>query len=439
MKRVLSDYTNSQTLKKIKQPEALQELYRLRPEFNGKPVYFFCKKTLYIEGLLVYDKQDKIFYVFDKTTGEKFNSFASWIKFLKIKKIFGGERSALATIFFEPNTSGFNLSSILRTKPIPYWKNYNSATIIEVTSLIKKNINSKQEFFSVGLKGIINGIGIIFFGKGQRIVKNLIFKWQGNLISYELYVLEKNIKEIDGVATKIAIERTLSEIEKIINYVLKAKICTGQMTEGFENVVQLRGIHLVRNQKNPNNIHEPFAILENKSQPDEAYRRIDCLLLVINTNICKNCQKLKNTLIKIRNRNSMSTLPTKVAHASQEVLAKKILDLFTKGTASLRENLKSMRSSHSTTENKKPSLMKKANLPTNPAHALEQLRVWAQLEEVEDSFAKMFLVSELLWLIWAFGTSTPYKKKQKLVPIIISNLKNRSPFTDEALNKELFS
>ncbi|GBC17438.2 hypothetical protein GLOIN_2v1803661 [Rhizophagus irregularis DAOM 181602=DAOM 197198] len=46
-----------------------------------------------------------------------------------------------------------------------------------------------------------------------------------------------------------------------------------------------------------------------------------------------------------------------------------------KGTASLRENLKTMRSSHSTTENKKPSLMKKANLPTNPAHALEQLRV----------------------------------------------------------------
>src|ERR1043166_404518 len=86
------------------------------------------------------------------------------------------------------------------------------------------------------------------------------------------------------------------------------------------------------------------------------------------------------------------------------------------------------------TENKKPSLMKKANLPTNPAHVLKQLWVWTQLEEVEDSFAKMFLVSELLWLIRAFGTSTLYKKKQKLVSIIISNLKNRSPFTDEALN-----
>ncbi|RIA79301.1 hypothetical protein C1645_841014, partial [Glomus cerebriforme] len=59
--------------------------------------------------------------------------------FLKIKKIFGGERSALATIFFEPNTSGFNLSSILRTKPISYWKNYNSATIIEASYFLEKD------------------------------------------------------------------------------------------------------------------------------------------------------------------------------------------------------------------------------------------------------------------------------------------------------------
>ena len=93
---MLSDHTNSQISKKIKHPEALQELYRLRPEFNGKPVYFFCKKTLYIEGLLVYDKQDKIFYVFDKKTGEKFNSFASWFKFLKVKKYLVVNDQALA-------------------------------------------------------------------------------------------------------------------------------------------------------------------------------------------------------------------------------------------------------------------------------------------------------------------------------------------------------
>jgi hypothetical protein len=80
----------------------------------------------------------------------------------------------------------------------------------------------------------------------------------------------------------------------------------------------------VRNQKNSYNIHEPFAILENQSQHNETYRRIDCYLLVTETNICENCQKLKNTLIKIKNRNQTNTLPVKIVHASQEVLAKKI-------------------------------------------------------------------------------------------------------------------
>jgi hypothetical protein len=89
-------------------------------------------------------------------------------------------------------------------------------------------------------------------------------------------------------------------------------------------VVQLRGIHLVRNQKNSNNVHEPFAILENQNQPHEAYRRIDCYLLVMETNICKNCQKLKDTLIKIKNRNLMNGLPIKVTHASQEILFEKV-------------------------------------------------------------------------------------------------------------------
>jgi hypothetical protein len=111
-----------------------------------------------------------------------------------------------------------------------------------------------------------------------------------------------------------------------------------------------------------------------------------------------------------------------------------------KGTPSLRESLKVVHSNNttalnSTSENKKPTIMKKANLPSNPIHALDQLRIWAQLEEAEESFTRMFLVSELLWLVWAFGVSTSYKRKQKLVPIVISNLKNRTPFVEEALGK----
>ncbi|GET00444.1 hypothetical protein GLOIN_2v1486843 [Rhizophagus clarus] len=181
MKHMLNDHTNIQISKKIKPLEALQELYRLKPGFNGKIVYFFYRKTRYVEGLLVYDKKDKTFYVFDKKTNEKLSTFASWIKFLKNKRVFSRERLALATIFFEPNSSSFNLTSFNKT----------------------------------------------------------------------------------------------------IHYVSMAKICTGQKTKGFELVVKLRVINLVRNQKNSDNIHEPFAILENQSQHNETYRRIDCHLLKI--------------------------------------------------------------------------------------------------------------------------------------------------------------
>ncbi|CAI2200444.1 20089_t:CDS:2, partial [Funneliformis geosporum] len=93
--------------------------------------------------------------------------------------------------------------SLLRTEKISYWKNSNSASIEEVRSLIETNITLKQELFGVGIREIVNEI-------------------------------EKSIKKINEVETGVAIERTLSEIEKIINYVTVVKICIGQKTEGFD-------------------------------------------------------------------------------------------------------------------------------------------------------------------------------------------------------------
>ncbi|CAI2194087.1 4872_t:CDS:2, partial [Funneliformis geosporum] len=87
--------------------------------------------------------------------------------------------------------------------------------------------------------------------------------------------IEKSIKKINKVETGVAIERTLSKIEKIINYVTVAKICIRQKIEGFDKIVHLRKIYLIRNQKNSDNIHEPFINLENQSQPNQSYRRID--------------------------------------------------------------------------------------------------------------------------------------------------------------------
>ena len=89
-------------------------------------------------------------------------------------------------------------------------------------------------------------------------------------------------------------------------------------------MVKLRGANLVNNQKNSNNIHEIFATLENQGQSNEAYRRIDCDLLINEINICPNCQKLKDTLIKIKNRNLTGASSIKISHASREILAEKI-------------------------------------------------------------------------------------------------------------------
>jgi hypothetical protein len=89
-------------------------------------------------------------------------------------------------------------------------------------------------------------------------------------------------------------------------------------------VVKLRGVNLMNNQKNSNNIHEIFATLENQGQSNEAYRRIDCDLLINKINICQNCQKLKDTLIKIKNRNLTDALFIKINHASREILAEKV-------------------------------------------------------------------------------------------------------------------
>jgi hypothetical protein len=69
----------------------------------------------------------------------------------------------LLQFFFESNTSGSNLASLLRTEQSSYWKNHDSISMAEVTSFIK------TEFFGVGIRDIINGIGITFSGKEHAL------------------------------------------------------------------------------------------------------------------------------------------------------------------------------------------------------------------------------------------------------------------------------
>jgi hypothetical protein len=111
-----------------------------------------------------------------------------------------------------------------------------------------------------------------------------------------------------------------------------------------------------------------------------------------------------------------------------------------KGTASLRENLKIVRLNKQNFTNKEKgknlNQIKKANLPTDPILALAQLQLWAKLDDAEALFSKIFLVTEFLWLLWAFGVRTTNKRKNVLIPLIINHLKNETPFSDEALARK---
>jgi lysyl-tRNA synthetase class I len=64
--------------------------------------------------------------------------------------------------------------------------------------------------------------------------------------------------------------------------------------------------------------------MENKDQSDEIYRRIDCTIVVIEKNICKNCDKLKKILKQIQQRISTGINSTKMVHASKEILINKV-------------------------------------------------------------------------------------------------------------------
>ncbi|RHZ60335.1 hypothetical protein Glove_355g34 [Diversispora epigaea] len=54
----------------------------------------------------------------------------------------------------------------------------------------------------------------------------------------------------------------------------------------------------------------------------------------------------------------------------------------------------------------------------------------------EEEFSKMFLVSELQWLIWAFGDNAKNKRKKNLIPLILDHLKKETPFLEEAFAKK---
>ncbi|RHZ48040.1 hypothetical protein Glove_562g45 [Diversispora epigaea] len=220
-KRYTSENNIDLSLKKRqKKLEALQKLVQIKPDIKGKEIYFFPTLKKYFKGII-------------------------------IQRLFKGHRSALATIFLEPNSTRQSIASILcETNHEPYWK---TTLLINVQDIL---LNIKEK--------ILPG------------------------------------KEFSGTA--------IQEINEV---------CCGQSTVGFEDVMQIRGTQLVRNEKD----YTPFAFMEKNGQ---IYRRVDYTLVVKENFICENCFKLKKTLQQIQQRILTGVNSTKTIHASKEILIKKV-------------------------------------------------------------------------------------------------------------------
>lgn len=108
-----------------------------------------------------------------------------------------------------------------------------------------------------------------------------------------------------------------------------------------------------------------------------------------------------------------------------------------KGTSSLRENLKALHNDTPKNNENKFTSIKKANIPQDPLLGLVQLQIWAQLDGAEEAFSKIFQVTELQWLLWAFGDdiNAKIKRKKNLIPLIFDYLKKEAKFREEAILK----
>jgi hypothetical protein len=221
------------SIKRQKKLEALQELVHIKPDLKGKEVYFFPTLDKYFKGIIMYDGKEKKAYVYCIKSDRKFETFSQWINILKSQRLFKGNRSAIATIFLEPNPTCPSIASILcETDYLPYWKATSLINPSDILLSIKEKILPGKEFFGTAIQEISEGLEFRFIAKeGQPEKKLLIFSKSG-LHSYEVYILNQIVQEKYLPFPVKAIKRTLDEIMKIIGFVSNVKICHGQSTIG---------------------------------------------------------------------------------------------------------------------------------------------------------------------------------------------------------------
>ena len=211
----------------------MQELLHIRPDLKGKKVYFFPRLNKYFEGVLFYDAKEKKAYVYSVINDHKYETFSQWMIGLKNRGLFKGYRSALATIFLEPNPSSQSIGSILRSESNSYWKISTHTNIQDIFSLIQRESLTGGKLIGTITREISDGLELQFFNNKKKLEKKILIFAQGIFLSYEVWVFDQILKEVDLPFPVEAMKRTLDEISNLIQYILSLKVCYGQSTVGM--------------------------------------------------------------------------------------------------------------------------------------------------------------------------------------------------------------
>ncbi|CAG8774800.1 16412_t:CDS:2, partial [Dentiscutata erythropus] len=325
--KIINEPTTKWTkYKKDSEDEALQQLYWLRPDINGQSVWFFSMLKKSAKGRILYKKSEKRAYVYDLITQNRFPSFLAWITALNNKRFFKSKKSALATVFLKPNCDKPSIGQIIKGQNyILYFKNTESITLFSI-----KNILTTMLYNDIDLMGVTltEGKGFLCFVLLSTNIKKELYirkAFNGSREPFKCSIFVSGLKvrddilEANSISYKVSI---INEILSIVRFFKISHVCIGQYTRG------------------PQNDHEIIANLENKGLENEAYRKVDCTLLVLDNDTCANCKTLHNTLYQIEKRHKNGIQSVKTSHAFKEILVEIVQKARKELIEDLRDRLK---------------------------------------------------------------------------------------------------
>ncbi|CAJ0923423.1 20890_t:CDS:2 [Entrophospora sp. SA101] len=325
----LKDITNELEHKKPKPNEALQLLLQLHPDLNSQKIYFFPCMNVHEEGILLYDQKDNFYYVNDILIIE-------WKDTILIHKIVIGKDFGMDKLTFQTIEEIENIID-----------NFFQMKIYEgfLTKAILENKDSSEECYQhINCKSIAHS--------SKQLLTEIILKQHNAYIE----------KEEAPISTEMS-----NLIENVSENVVNNQIDISNLNPILQKLIQIQCSN-----KEKMKYHPMFICWAISIYTRAGYTNIDSNYMPKEIIVLDPAENYKFEYISGWILYKLICVDAKInAHLKKDVLKKVLQSLFPeKGTASLRENLKMMCS-------------KKTSLSTKPSLALNQLHIWAELEDAK--------------------------------------------------------